>query len=431
MKKSLKSLIFTAVAVFGLSLFAGCKEEGIVIKEKNGKFTLYIDGVETYIKGVGGAQRLDIAAASGANAIRTWGGNVERSRETLANAAKYNMYVMMGVGMTKDSASYTKEEYKERLRKEVTELATAFKDDKNLLVWGLGNELDLGNANNPTTWSFVNELAQIIKSIDKRHLVSTIIAHNAKALSYVGEYAPDLDVVGINSYGAIVSVEKMVNESKYNGAYFITEWGPTGHWEVGRTSWRTPIEQTSEEKRIVYEERYNKYILEPKACLGSFVFLWGQKQERTPTWYSMFVESNVEGLPLKGEKTPQVEAMQRVWSGKEPEQTAPVITSYTIDGKKAAESIILPVGGTFTATVEVHDKEGDKLSFVWEILGGATVLGSGGSYESRPARYGEVITGDVNSQSFTITEAGRYNVFVYVLDNTGFVATANIPVSVE
>jgi Beta-galactosidase/beta-glucuronidase len=430
MKKALNTLMAFAMVLLTISCTAKT-EQGIVIKEKNGKYELFIDGVPTYINGVGGTNRLDIAADNGANAFRTWGGSVENIKRQIELAKQYNMYIMQGIGMTKDSASYFDEAYKERIRAEVKTLAETFKDDPNILVWGIGNEIDLGNANIPEAWKFVNELAEIIKSIDKKHLVSTIIAHSKKALDLIGEHAPALDVLGINSYGAINGVEKMVNESKYNGAYFITEWGPTGHWEMPKTSWRAPIEQTSEEKRIVYEDRYNKSIGGANACLGSFVFLWGQKEERTPTWYSMFVESNVEGMPLKGEKTPQVEAMQRVWTKKELTQTAPVIHKFTIDGKQAAESITMPKGKAFTANVDVTDKQGDKLTYVWEILHEATVLGFGGSREPRPDRYGEAITADNNSQTFTISEAGQFRVYIYVLDNTGFVATANIPVLIE
>ena len=145
----------------------------------------------------------------------------------------------------------------------------------------------------------------------------------------------------------------------------------------------------------------------------------------------MFVEGKVEGLPLSGEKTPQVEAMQRVWTGKEPAQTAPVVASFKIDGKKAIESVTATAGQIFTAVVDVTDKEGDKLTYVWEILHEATVLGFGGSREPRPDRYGDVITSDTNSQSFTIKDAGSYRVYIYVLDNTGFASTANIPVQIQ
>ena len=430
----MKKAIYT-MAVFAVVLFAlGCTlqtKKGIIITEKNGKFELLIDGVPTYINGVGGTNRLDIAADNGANAFRTWGGSVESVNKQLELARQYNMYVMQGIGLSQDSARYFDESYKENLRAQVKELAEAFKDDPNILVWGIGNEVDLGNANIPEAWIFINELAEIIKSIDKRHLVSSVISHDKKALDLIGEYAPALEVLGINSYGAIGGVEKMVKESKYNGAYFITEWGPTGFWETSKTSWGAPIEQTSEEKRIVYEERYNNNIGGVDACLGSFVFLWGQKEERTPTWFSMFVESSVEGLPLKGEKTPQVEAMQRVWTKKELTQTAPVIKQFTIEGKNAVESVILPKSKAFTATVDVTDKEGDKLTYVWEILHEATILGFGGSREPRPDRLGEVISTNTNTCTFTINDAGKFRVYIYVLDNTGFVSTANIPVLIE
>ena len=432
MKNILKLTLAITVALLSVNTFTGCDDvSGIVIKKKDGKYQLFIDGAPIYINGVGGTNRLDIAAQNGANAFRTWGGSVEQVKNNLAIAKEHNMYVMQGIGLTKDSASYFKEEYKEKLRKEVAVLAETFKDDPNILVWGIGNEVDLGNANIPEAWQFVNELAVIIKSIDEKHLVSTIISHNKKALDLVAEYSPALDMLGINSYGAIGEVEQIVKDSKYNGAYMITEWGPTGFWETDRTSWKAPLEQTSEEKRIVYEDRYNKNIIGSKSCIGSFVFLWGQKEERTPTWFSMFVESKVDGLPLKGEKTPQVEAMQRVWAGKEPEQTAPVISSYTIDGKKAIESVTVSAGQPFTATVDVYDKNGDKLTYVWEILHEATVLGFGGSPEPRPERYGDVVTADENSRSFTIKDAGNYRVYIYVLDNTGFVSTANIPIQIQ
>ena len=407
------------------------QEKGIRIIEKGGKFLLMIDGVETYIKGVGGTNRLDMAVANGANAFRTWGGNVERAKSDLIRAKELNMYVMQGIGLPNDSARYNNEEFKEQTRTSVRALAEALKNEPNLLVWGIGNEIEHNTANTPTAWSFVNELALMIKSIDRRHLVSTVISHNAKALNLIAEYAPDLDVVGINSYGAISQVEKMVADSKYKGAYIISEWGPTGWWETARTAWRAPLEQTSEEKRIVYEERYNNYIKNSPRCLGSFVFLWGQKEERTPTWFSMFVENNVAGLPLKGEKTPMVEAMERVWQGVEPKQTAPVVHNIFINDIKPADNIYVKSGTAFTCKVEAVDREGDKMTYVWEILKEATVTATGGAYEPRPDRIGEVQTTSDNTLKTVINEPGEYRFYVYVLDGTGFVSTANAPFQVQ
>ena len=353
---------------------------------------------------------------------------MESIKKDVALAAANKMYIMQGIWLTKDRKSYLDETYKNKMRAEIRLLAETFKDDPNILIWGLGNEIDHEEqANTAAAWQFVDELAGIIKSIDKRHLVATVITHNPKALDSIATYTKNLDLVGINSYGAIGKSEEIVKKSKYKGAYLITEWGPTGWWETTKTSWGAPIEQTSEEKRQVYETRYNNYILASKRCLGSFVFLWGQKEERTPTWFSMFVENNVAGLPLKGEKTPMVEAMERVWKGTELKQTAPVVEKMTIDGKTGVESVTVKAGKWFEGKVDVADKEKDTLTFHWEILKEATVLGSGGSYEPRPERVGSVITTKKPVCTSSVSEPGNYRLFVYISDNTGFVSTANVP----
>lgn len=414
-------------------LFSACStssEVGIEIKKTKDGYKLYIDGRETYIKGVGGTYRLDVAAESGANAFRTWGGSVEEVKNNLALASENHMYVMQGIGMTKDSIRYYDDEYKNKMRQEVRLLAETFKNDTSLLAWGIGNEIELGNANIGAAWQFVEELAQLIKSIDKRHLVSTVISYNPSALDSIAKYAPSLDYVGINVYGPMNEVRKTVDQSAYKGAFMITEWGPTGWWKTASTDWKAPIEQTSEEKRQVYEERYTQYISSNPRCLGSFVFLWGQKEERTPTWFSMFVEDSVEGLPLHGEKTPMVEAMQRVWTCKEPAETAPVIKDIRINGKCALDNIGIKTGTPLCAQVIVTDKENDTLTYVWEILKEATVLGFGGSYEPRPERVGEVVTTMIDSYETAIQENGKYRLYVYVLDNTGFVSTVNLPFQV-
>lgn len=427
--KNFLSLFCLFICCFLYSCSSPSKN-GIEIEKVSDGYKLYIEGRETYIKGVGGTYRLDIASGSGANAFRTWGGNVEEVKKNLALASENHMYVMQGIGMTKDSARYYDDTYKDKMRAEVRLLAETFKNDTSLLAWGIGNEIELGNANIGAAWSFVEELAQLIKSIDKRHLVSTVISYNPKALDSIAMYAPTLDYVGINVYGPMDKVREVVDQSAYKGAFMITEWGPTGWWETASTEWKAPIEQTSEEKRQVYEERYTKYISQNPRCLGSFVFLWGQKEERTPTWFSMFVEDNVEKFPLRGEKTPMVEAMQRVWTGKELTETAPVIEGMTINDKHAIDNIRIKAGIPLKANVAVTDKENNQLTYVWEVLKEATVLGFGGSYEPRPERVGEVVTSDANSYETTINTPGEYRLYGYVLDNTGFVSTVNVPFQV-
>ena len=188
-------------------------------------------------------QPLDVASANGANAFRTWGGSVESIQKDLELARANHMYVMQGIGLPKDSTKYHDEAWRKQTIEEVQLLAQTFKNDTSIFAWGIGNEIELDNrANTATAWSFVNLLAQEIKKIDKRHLVSTVISHHPDALEMVAKYAPDLDFVGINSYGDILNVKNVFANSAYKGPYLITEWGPTGWWETKNTEWKAPIE---------------------------------------------------------------------------------------------------------------------------------------------------------------------------------------------
>lgn len=406
----------------------GAGKEYVKIVCRGDAWSLSVAGNPLYIKGVGGANRLEVASACGANAFRTWGGDVESIRRSLEKAGAAQMYLMQGIALPKDPDRYADNDFKRKKLEEVRLLAETFRDDPALFAWGIGNEIDLDKANIPEAWSFVEELAKEIKKVDHNHLVATVISHKPKALELIARYAPSLDFVGINSYGNIFEVGKLFEDSPYRGPFIITEWGPTGWWETRKTEWGAPIEQTSEEKRIVYETRYKEAIGGNPRCLGSFVFLWGQKEERTPTWFSMFVENKVEGLPLNGEKTPMVEAMERVWTGTEPEQTAPVVGQLTINGISFGPKVKSDTG--FDAEVIAADKEGDRLTYVWEVLKEATVTATGGAYEPRPDRVGKVRTTETGNVRISIDIPGYYRLYVYVLDHTGYVSTANIPFAV-
>ncbi len=125
-----------------------------------------------------------------------------------------------------------------------------------------------------------------------------------------------------------------------------------------------------------------------------------------------------------------VEAMQRVWAQKEPPLTAPVVKSMSLNRQAASGNVRVRAGEAIVAEVVATDREQKKFTYVWEILKEATVLGFGGSYEPRPDRYGNVITTDQNRVETAVKEVGNYRLFVYVLDNTGFASTVNIPFQV-
>ena len=140
-----------------------------------------------------------------------------------------------------------------------------------------------------------------------------------------------------NTYGGLIGIDKEIRSFGWEGPYLISEWGPNGHWEVPTTEWGAPIEQSSSLKAEWYQRRYREGIYkDKKKCIGSYVFLWGQKQETTPTWYGIFMED--------GSETEVSDVLQHEWTKAWPSNRAPHISSLKIDGKEAIENIYLQPG---------------------------------------------------------------------------------------
>ena len=90
------------------------------------------------------------------------------------------------------------------------------------------------------------------------------------------------------------------------------------------------------------------------------MFLWGQKQERTPNWYGMFTEDGIE--------TASVDVMHYIWNNQWPKNRAPKVISFTLNEKTAYQNSILKKGAINRATILIEDFENDSISYRWEIL---------------------------------------------------------------
>jgi hypothetical protein len=402
-----------------------------IVKRGDAGALLTRDGAPYFIKGAGGDHRLDLASAFGANSTRTWGS--EKSREKLDAAAAVSMTVLLGVWLEHAGAKYADEDYKNGIRAEVRSLLDTVASHPALLMWSLGNEMNLG-ADTAQAWKFVGELAKTIRASDPHHPIATVISGASVAtLNNIADYAPSIDVVGLNVYAAIGSADTSVRQSRFAGPYIITEWGPNGFWEVGTTTWGRPFEPTSAEKAATYKSRYELVTAHPDRCIGSYVFLWGQKQERTPTWFGMFLEENAD-LGLCAEACPTTDVMAYAWGGTvaSPANRSPTVSSLRIAGLFAPSSIVVAPREDLAATVVASDSDGDALRFVWELLEEPSQLGTGGSYEGRPARVGTPLFGQSPSASFTAPSTpGQYRLFVYALDGRGHAGTANLPLLVK
>ncbi|TVQ28926.1 MAG: hypothetical protein EA382_00935, partial [Spirochaetaceae bacterium] len=334
----------------------------VAVGKTNGRYRLSIDGTEFFVRGAGGSgPRIDRLAAHGANSIRTW--STRDGHSVLDAAHKAGLMVLMGirVGLERHGFDYDDEAAVAAQLDRITGEVLGLKNHPALLGWGIGNELNL-NATNPAVWSAVNGIARRIHDVDGNHPTTTMLAGVRKeTVADIQERAPDLDFLSVQMYGTVGSAKERIAAAGYDGPYLITEWGATGHWEVPCTEWGAPVEQTSSEKADAIVERYRQAIEgDAERCMGSYVFLWGQKQERTPTWYGLFTED--------GKETEAIDAMHFVWTGAWPAHRAPRLTGVSIDGKGRYDSVRLATGSRATATLETDATAGPGIDVHAEVL---------------------------------------------------------------
>ena len=395
-----------------------------VEKSANG-YTLLRGGMPYFINGAGGTAKIDRLKAAGGNSIRTWDSNTGAT--VLSNAQKLGLTVTMGLNVARERHGFNYDDTA-AVRKQLNKLRAEvlkYKNHPALLIWGIGNELNL-DYKNPKVWDAVNDIAKMIHELDPNHPATTMLAGvNQKEIDLIKARCPALDLIAVQVYGGLAAVPAQLQKTGWNKAYIVTEWGPTGHWECPKTPWAAPIEETSSEKAAVYQSRYEASIIKDKNCLGSYVFLWGQKQERTPTWYGLFTEA--------GEESEVVDVMQFEWSGKWPGNRAPHLNSFTLNGKKVLDGVYLSPGKSYPAVFSATDPEGDQLTARWEILPEATDLGQGGDRESRPKPLPDLIENSSAAGASLKAPAkeGAYRLFLYVSDGKNKVATANMPFFVK
>lgn len=414
-------LILISAETSGAAIQSGAPAK-VEIKKEAGKFRLFKDGEACFIKGAVGWDFLEELKNAGANSLRT-------SPRLLDEAHRlgFSVLVNLPVAAERSGFDYNDEEAVKNQFERIKKIVEENKDHPAVLMWAIGNELDHipGDLDyNLKMWDAVNDIAGMIKEIDPNHPVITVVGYGKlEKIKDIKERCPNLDLLGVNAYAAVLNVPEWLRKYDWDKPYVVTEWGPSGWWEVPRTKTGVVIEETSTEKARVYRERYEKVILGDPLCLGSYVFLWtSNRQERTHTWFNMF-HNNL--------KTETVEVMQYMWTGNWPENRAPRIDAQKINGLVAADNIILKPGSVNTALVQVTDPENDELRFEWELLPEPTEFGAyAGQGEKKP----EPVEGFIkNIQNNTIQfkipdEAERnYRLFVYVYDDNGNIGVANIP----
>lgn len=381
------------------------------------RFSLTRAGKPFFIRGVGGSGSPELLAAINGNSFRTWG--AENLDKELALAQKNGLTVTAGIwlGHKRHGFDYSNPGMVAEQHRKALDVVRKFKDHPNLLIWALGNEVEL-DGDDPKAWKAINDLAHDVKRIDPNHPVMTVVAEiGGNKIEQLKKLCPEIDIVGINSYAGLASLPKRLAEVGWTKPYIVTEFGPPGPWEVGKTAWDAPFEPTSTQKAQIYRDNYTSGVLNQPQCLGAYAFLWGNKQEGTATWFGMMLPS--------GENTEAVDVLADLF-GKPRKNRAPRIEKF----ESPVANTEIARGSQITASVVARDPDQDGLSYTWVLQSEQTHRGSGGDAEAVP----DVLETKKGSTKVTFdapTVPGGYRLFVFVSDGKGNAATGNLPLKIK
>ncbi|MFP4277202.1 MAG: glycoside hydrolase family 2 TIM barrel-domain containing protein [Wenzhouxiangella sp.] len=372
---------------------------------------------------------LERFVARGGNSIRTW---TTRSEDTdmpalLDRADELGVTVALTLPMQPERYGFDYDDEAavaaqlEMLRNEVLR----YRDHPAVLMWIIGNELN-HSYTNPRVWDAVNDVARMIKELDPHHPATTAIAGiRDEDILEILVRAPALDFISFQAYGRIFELRETLARLEFEQPFMITEWGTIGWWEMEKTSWGAPVELNSSEKADVFLRAYQDIML-PLAdqLLGTYAFFWGQKQERTPTWFGV--------LTMDGAQTEAADVLEYIWTGQWPAHRVARVEQLRLDGKSARDNVIVQAGRDYPVHFEVSGADERALTYRWEIKPESDATQVGGDYEAYiPSLDRAQVSGNLASGQLLVAEPGAYRLFAYAEDDHGRVAHANIPLLVE
>ncbi|WP_316839059.1 glycoside hydrolase family 2 TIM barrel-domain containing protein [Pedobacter gandavensis] len=411
--------------------FIGCtapKDPGsrkVQVKKIEGHYQLYKDGKPYHIKGAAGLSHFKTLKEMGGNTIRVW--DTTRLAVILDSAKANQLSVVVGLPIfNSDYKSFYNDPAKVALQHQAFKaVVNKYKQHPSLLMWCLGNELDFPFK--PSYNSFYkafNDLTEMIHEDDPDHPITTTVLNFNKKYIFNLSVRCDIDLISFNTFGRITYLRDELKSFSWfwDGPFMVTEWGIDGPWEgTAQTAWAAYLEQASNQKAELYQERYKKSMpTENPGFLGSFVFFWGNKQEGTQTWFSIFDEQNG--------KSQAVDAMKYIWTGKHLDYTFPQIKNMLLNDQEAKDNILLSAGQHFSAEVFLLNK--DKIKLVkWELYPEDWYKKNNlHSDKKLQPLLKQIKTAQFLENNFVapITE-GPYRIFATVYDDNGNFSTSNIP----
>lgn len=433
--KSLSKLLFSKcknIVLLGFILsLSNCSQKHtntdakVCIKEEANGYILYKNNEKFIIKGAAGFSYLKELKEAGGNTLRTY--DTTNLGAILDSANKYGLSVMVGLPMIHSKFMkefYEKEELKNKQILAFKNVIKKYKDHPALLIWCLGNEIDFPiTIFKSTFYGHFNALVEMVHQEDQNHPVTTTLIKRRQVLSLLLRVS-SLDFISINVFGKISTFKNELEDYNlfWKGPFLISEWGVNGYWETEKTAWDAPIENTSTKNSEIIKERY-KSLIEinswPKQrCIGSIVFFWGEKQEKTGTWFSMFIDN--------GKKSSSVIQLSELWTGKKIWEEGPKL-KYMLLNKKGAKDNIMVLAGSLNNAEILQETMDSTIIYKWGIYNEELQIDHNRNTLTQPLN-GLIFNMDNSNIIFKApSKEGAYRVAVKVFDRKGNCSTVNTP----
>lgn len=331
------------------------------------------------IKGVCGDRDLERLATFGVNTVRGYTiPSTEKMLEKLDEAHRLGIKMVVSEWMPHHgqnkgrNGSVWEFDYNakgDEMVEKFIEKIEGIGDHPAILMWGLGNEVHLDEP----YLRVVNRMSRAIHERFPHHLTSlTIINAPEKGIAAIKEFAPDIDVLGVQSYsrGAVRGTIRKT-EALWGKPFYFSEFNTNGPWNFKKAPWGIELDEPVTSKVSDLKDCYAAIDASP-LCLGSTIFVWGHHTVFRPTYFSTLLDPNPNGTKDAVSLdhlfiTPQAEVLIEHFTGRPIQgNRAPAISKLEFDGglshRLAAPAEMMKVN--FAA----DDADGDPVEFVTWIL---------------------------------------------------------------
>ncbi len=368
-----------------------------------GDWALLVDGQSWLVKGMTWGppatefdQHVDNLRELGVNTVRTWGTDAS-SKALLDSAAAAGMRVVAGFWLAPGGGPgsggcpdyVTDSAYKDASMTDIVRWVTEYKDHPGVLMWNVGNESLLGlgscyggaelETQRHAYAAFVDDAAERIKQIDDGHPVTSTDAWTG-AWPYYRDSAPNLDLYGLNSYGAICDAKQTWIDGGYPVPYLITEGGPAGEWEVPDDVNGVPDQGTDQDNADGYTQAWDCIRDHPGVALGATLFHYGTEGDFGGIWFN---------IAPGGNKRLSYYAVAEAYGGSAAApgtNRPPTFSQMTV-----RDSTAVVAGSTVTIDALVSDPDGDPLTY--HLFYNSTYVdGAGGLQWVEHSRAGSTFT---------------------------------------